>query len=113
MKNKLISSIALLFLLAIAIKVYADTFSVTAHNLSTESIGTVLLNLSDNSHQPFTIGGTGDYSTSVSYTVSSITINGQTIYAGSSGDIHLPNTSTVHVIVSSDANMTVQIQGGG
>ena len=113
MKNKLVSGIALLLLLAIAAKVYADTYSVTANNNSSQTIGTVTINLSDGTHPPLQVGSMGQYSMPLSNSAVSITINGQTINVGSGGNITLSNSSVVNVSVTSGENITISIVDAG
>ena len=114
MKNKVMSGIALLLLLVIGLKVYADSYSVVATNTTTQTVGTILINLTDNTHPPLFVGPSGDYSTSVEVTLVSVTINGQTVNVGNQANVTLPNSTVVHVTVSSGSSqITVQIQGGG
>ncbi len=114
MKHKLISAFALLLLLAIAVKVYADSYSVTVNNNSSETIGNVVINLSDNTHPPLYVGGSGQYGMPLLAQPVSVTINGYTVNAGASGNVTLGNSPVIHVTVSNpDAGITILVNDAG
>lgn len=95
-----VTRISVLLLLLVAVKVYATTYNATINNTTSETIGTLTYNLSDNTHPTISVGGYGQYTDAINAGLISITINGQIVTVGIPTVITLPNNHPVKVTIT-------------
>lgn len=100
----------ILFLLLVLFLVSAFTFedlTFNIENLSGQSLGPVYINYGGGSTS-LLVNGSGHYDTSVPTTISYVTINGQTVYAGTPGVVTLPNSTDV-AVTWGESNLTIWV----
>jgi len=104
MKIKYIKYFGFAVLLLIALKVYANSYTATVNNTTSLNLGTVTWNLNPSGTQDVNVSGSGEYPTTLSSGIVSITILGQTLAAGTNGNIYLSNNTPLPCVWSTDGS---------
>lgn len=91
----LVVACAALFFIIASVSAKPDTIVFKINNTTTESLGSVRIDLPYGQYQYMTVSGQGEFTTEIPADALSITINGQTVVSMVTGVVSLPNTHLV------------------
>lgn len=91
------AAIVAVFLVAAVVYAGVQDVNFQVSNNTTESLGTVTINLTGGGSDYISVSGSGNFSESIPVNATSLVVNGQTVPSMTTTVVTLPNTHTVRI----------------